>query len=38
MYVTGKMMPVETVPGMGTRRIKENGGGEEFKYDIFDIF
>jgi hypothetical protein len=32
-YVNGKMTPVETIPGMG----KENGGGEEFNYDIFDI-
>jgi hypothetical protein len=31
------MMPVETVPGMGEGGIKENGGGGEFKYDIFDI-
>jgi hypothetical protein len=22
----------------GEERIKENGGGDEFKYDIFDIF
>jgi hypothetical protein len=34
MYVNGKMIPAETVPGMG-------GGGnidgeDEFKYDIFD--
>jgi hypothetical protein len=21
----------------GERRIKENGGGDKFKYDIFDI-
>jgi hypothetical protein len=33
MYVNGKMRPVETIPGMGGRRKKENGGGE-FKYDI----
>jgi hypothetical protein len=37
MFVTGKMRPVETIPGMGGRSIKENGGGGEFKYDIFDI-
>jgi hypothetical protein len=36
MYVSGKMRPVETIPGMG-------GGGQtrmiegEFNYDIFDI-
>jgi hypothetical protein len=32
-----KMISVETIPGMGRREIKENGGGGEFKYDIFDI-
>jgi hypothetical protein len=32
-----KKIPVKTVPGMGQRRIKENDGGGEFKYDIFDI-
>jgi hypothetical protein len=31
------MTPVETIPGMGKEGIKENGGGEEFNYDIFDI-
>jgi hypothetical protein len=35
MYVKVKMIHVETVPGMG-KRIKGNGGGDEFKYDIFD--
>jgi hypothetical protein len=25
------------VPGMGERRINKNGGGDEFKYNIFDI-
>jgi hypothetical protein len=34
-YVTRKLIPVETVPGMGV--VKENGGGGEFKYDIFNI-
>jgi hypothetical protein len=28
------MSPVETVPGMGERRIKEKEGGGEFNYDI----
>jgi hypothetical protein len=28
------MRPVETIPGMGGRRIKKNGGGGEFNYDI----
>jgi hypothetical protein len=26
MYVNGKMISVETVPGMGREEIKENGG------------
>jgi hypothetical protein len=30
------MRPVETIPGMGGGGIKENDGGGEFKYDIFD--
>jgi hypothetical protein len=37
MYVNGKMIPVENIPGMGKGRIKEYDGGDEFKYDIFDI-
>jgi hypothetical protein len=32
-----KMIPVETIPGMREGKIKKNGGGGEFKYDIFDI-
>jgi hypothetical protein len=28
------MRAVETIPGMGKGRIKNNGGGE-FKHDIF---
>jgi hypothetical protein len=27
MYVNGKMIPVETIPGMGRGKRKENGGG-----------
>jgi hypothetical protein len=27
----------ETIPGMGVEGINENEGGDEFKYDIFDI-
>jgi hypothetical protein len=27
MYASGKMRPVETIPGMGGGRIKENDGG-----------
>jgi hypothetical protein len=38
MCVNAKITPVETVPGMGEEEIKENGGGGEFKYDIFDIW
>jgi hypothetical protein len=34
MYVNGKMIPAETIPGMGEKGLKENGGGGEFKYDI----
>jgi hypothetical protein len=30
MYVNAKMKPVEIIPGMGRRRIKENDGGHEF--------
>jgi hypothetical protein len=26
-YLNGKMRPVETIPGIGEERIKENGGG-----------
>jgi hypothetical protein len=37
LYVNGKKTPVETSPGMGEEDIKKNGGGGEFKYDIFEI-
>jgi hypothetical protein len=37
MYVKRTMIPVESIPGM-EGVIKENDGGSEFKYDIFDIF
>jgi hypothetical protein len=30
-YENGKMRPVDTIPGIGGGRIKENGGGGEFK-------
>jgi hypothetical protein len=30
-----KMIPVETIPGMGSW-VKKSSGGDEFKYDIFD--
>jgi hypothetical protein len=35
MYESRTMIPPETIPGI--RGIKENDGGGEFKYDIFDI-
>jgi hypothetical protein len=31
----GKIIPVETIPGMGGEEIKENDRGGEFNYDIF---
>jgi hypothetical protein len=32
MYVNEKMMPIETIPGIGGERgIKESCGGGEFK-------
>jgi hypothetical protein len=37
MYINGKMIPIETIPGVGKRQIKENGGGCEFKYAILNI-
>jgi hypothetical protein len=36
MYVSAKMIPVETIPGIGREGIKKNGTGSEFKYDVFD--
>jgi hypothetical protein len=33
MSVNEKMRPVETIPGLGRRRIEENNGGVEFIYD-----
>jgi hypothetical protein len=38
MSINSKMIPVETIPGMGGGEIKESSGGGEFKYDIFDTF
>jgi hypothetical protein len=35
MYVSGKMISVETIPGIG--EMKENYGGDGFKYNMFDI-
>jgi hypothetical protein len=37
IYVDGKMRPVETILWMGGEGIKESDGGNELKYDIFDI-
>jgi hypothetical protein len=34
MYVTGKMIPVKLFQEWGKGRIKGNGGGGEFKYDM----
>jgi hypothetical protein len=34
MYDNGKMRPIETIPGMGGRRIKENDGGGVFNFYI----
>jgi hypothetical protein len=31
MYVNGKMLSVNTIPGMVGGEIKENDGGDEFK-------
>jgi hypothetical protein len=36
MYVNGKIILFETIPGIG-EGVKENEVGGEFKYDIFDI-
>jgi hypothetical protein len=34
--VNAKMIPVETIPGIEGRRIKENSRGGEFMYDTLD--
>jgi hypothetical protein len=36
MYVNAKMIPFETIIGMGVRRIKEIGRRGECKHDIFN--
>jgi hypothetical protein len=36
MHVHAEMIPAEAVPGIAGGRMKENSGGGEFKYDIFD--
>jgi hypothetical protein len=35
-FLKGKIILVETVPGMGKERITENDGGVEFKSEVFD--
>jgi hypothetical protein len=37
MYVNRIMRSVKIVPGMWKGQGKENGGGSEFKYEIFDV-
>jgi hypothetical protein len=34
LYENGKMRHVETISGIGEEKIKENGKGGEFNYDI----
>jgi hypothetical protein len=34
MYENGKMRPVETIPRMWTRRIKENDEGGELNHHV----
>jgi hypothetical protein len=33
LFINGKMRPIETKGG----RMRENGGEDEFKYDIFHL-
>jgi hypothetical protein len=37
MYVNAKMILVETIARRGEGRIKDRGGGGEFKYDTFGM-
>jgi hypothetical protein len=37
LYVNGKCYLLKLFQEWGERRMKENGSGGEFKYDIFDI-
>jgi hypothetical protein len=34
VYVHGKVRPIETIPGMGVRGMKENDGGGKLNNDI----
>jgi hypothetical protein len=36
MYVNAKMIPFETIPGIGSVGIKDRGGRGGFKYYMFD--
>jgi hypothetical protein len=38
IYVNGKLIPVETVPGMGEGRQRRAVEEDEFKDDVFDAF
>jgi hypothetical protein len=38
MYVNAKMIPVETVPGIGEGETKESTEGDDFKFDMLDTF
>jgi hypothetical protein len=38
VYVNAKMIPVETIPGMGEGRVKESGREGKVKYNIFDTW
>jgi hypothetical protein len=37
MYVNGRMIPVETIPGVGGGEYEGELWRGEFKYDIFNI-
>jgi hypothetical protein len=37
VYIHAKMIPLETIPGMGQGRIKDSSGRGDFKYSIFGI-
>jgi hypothetical protein len=36
MYINTKIIPAETLLGIGEGKLKESGRGSESKYDIFD--
>jgi hypothetical protein len=37
MYVSAKTIPVETIQGIRGGGMRERSGGQELKYDIFDV-